>query len=75
MATAKLEFNLPEEQTEFELAVNASKYHSVLWDLDQYLRGIVKYNSDVEQLSKADTCEIVRDYLHELMNDNGVKFD
>jgi len=32
---AKLEFDLPEEQSEFMLAANAGKYASVLWDVEQ----------------------------------------
>ena len=46
MPKATLEYNLPEEQDEFELAANAGKYYSVLWDLDQYLRNKVKYAAE-----------------------------
>lgn len=38
-----LEFNLPEEREEFELAVNAGKYASALWEIQQELRTIWKY--------------------------------
>lgn len=31
----KLEFDLPEEREEFELAVNAGKYSSLLWEIEQ----------------------------------------
>lgn len=30
-----LTFNLPEEREEFELAVNAGKYSSLLWEVEQ----------------------------------------
>jgi hypothetical protein len=43
---AILKFNLPEERPEFELAVDASKWYSVCWDMDQYLRSQTKYAPD-----------------------------
>ena len=48
MSKVTIEYTLPEEQEEFETANNASKYYSVIWDLDQYLRNFVKYPSDRE---------------------------
>jgi hypothetical protein len=41
--TGKLEFNLPEERDEFDLAINGWKYKSVLAEFDNYLRSKVKY--------------------------------
>lgn len=35
MAKGILEFDLPEEREEFETAVNAGRYKSVLWDVEQ----------------------------------------
>ena len=65
---AILEFNLPEDNQEFELMSKALKMYSTLWDLDVWLRGEIKYN-DKEHL------EVVRDKLRELMNDNRIDFD
>jgi hypothetical protein len=70
-----LEFNLPEEQSEFDLANNASKYYSVLWDLDQYLRNFVKYPSDREDPILTDTMAKVRDELWKLMNEHNLNLD
>ena len=73
---ATLKFNLPEENAEFELAVNGSKMHSVLWDMDQWLRAQYKYMSDEEYSEdKYETYEKCREHLRELMFENGVKFD
>ena len=44
----KIRVNLPEDHIEFEMATNASKMHSVLWELDQWLRAQYKYMSDAE---------------------------
>lgn len=72
MPKATLTFNLPEEQSEFDLANNASKYYSVLWDLDQYLRNFVKYPSDREDPILTDTMAKVRDELWNLMNEHNL---
>jgi coproporphyrinogen III oxidase len=73
---AKLIFNLPEEQTEFEMATNGSKMHSVLWEMDQWLRAQYKYMPDAEYSEdKYETYEKCREHLREIMFENGVKFD
>jgi hypothetical protein len=73
---AILKFNLPEDHTEFELAVNASKMYSVLWDMDQWLRSQYKYMPDSEySQDKYDTFEKCRDHLREIMFENGLNFD
>jgi hypothetical protein len=72
MPKATIQFNLPEEQSEFDLANNASKYYSVLWDLDQYLRNFVKYPSDREDPILTDTMAKVRDELWRLMNEHNL---
>ena len=73
---ATLEFNLPEDNTEFETAVNASKMYSVLWEMDQWLRAQYKYMSDAEYSEdKYETFEKCRDQLREIMFENGIKFE
>ena len=73
---AILKFNLPEDHIEFEMATNCSKMHSVLWEMDQWLRAQYKYMPDTEySKDKYDTFEKCRDQLREIMFENGVKFD
>lgn len=64
---ATLEFNLPEDNQEFELTSKALKMYSTLWDLDVWLRSEIKYKD--KELDK------VRDKLRELMADNRIDFD
>jgi hypothetical protein len=72
---AILEFNLPEENIEFEMAVNASKMHSVLWQMDQWLRAQYKYMSDAEYNEAAyDAYEKSRQQLLNLMSEDGITF-
>ena len=73
---ATLEFNLPEDHIEFEMAVNGSKMHSVLWEMDQWLRAQYKYMPDTEySKDKYETFEKCRDQLREIMFENGLKFE
>ena len=67
---ATLEFNLPEDQDEFKLASDGGKWHLVAWDMDQYLRGVLKYGNEYKDADEA--LEKARDRLHELMDGHSV---
>ena len=72
---AILKFNLPEERPEFELAVDASKWYSVCWDMDQYLRSETKYAPDDMPDEVYKTLKEIRDKLHEFLSQNDVDFN
>ena len=73
---AILEFNLPEDQSDFDLAVNGAKAQVALWEMDQWLRTQYKYMSDTEHSEdKYDTFVKCREQLKELMFENGLSFD
>jgi hypothetical protein len=72
---AVLEFNLPEDQYEYDTANNASKYRSVLWDLDQYLRNKVKYPGEGVPELFTDTMELVRTELWKLLEEHNTSLD
>ena len=44
MAKVTLEYDFNEEREEMESALNGWKWKMLVWDLDQYLRGELKYN-------------------------------
>lgn len=71
---ATLEFNLPDDQAEFEAAANATKYFSVLWEMDQWLRSNIKYAPDDMNADRYHTYEECREKLREIMSDNNVSF-
>lgn len=64
-----LEFNLPEEKEDFELSVKGGLYKLAIFDLDQYLRSIVKYNSDSHDEKTITELQKIRDKLHECLRD------
>ena len=72
---AILEFNLPEDQQEYDLANNAINFWNVLWELDQELRANTKYAPDDMTDDDYDAYQKIRDKLHELMTDNNVSLD
>ena len=72
---ATLEFNLPEDNQEFELATKGLKFWSVLWELDQSLRSKTKYAPDSLPQDKYDAYQEIRDELRELMLNNDISFD
>jgi hypothetical protein len=48
-----LEFNLPEENDDFQAALNGSNYKSAIWDFDQLLRSEMKYKELSEETYQA----------------------
>ena len=40
---AVLEFDLPEDQDDFQAAINGHNYKSAIWNFDQLLRSEMKY--------------------------------
>lgn len=64
---AILEFNLPEDTEEFSDAQKGTKAFIVIEELDNYLRGIIKYSELSEDHS--DIYESVRKKLWELKDE------
>ena len=72
---AILEFNLPNEKWEFKIANESSAMHSVLWDMDQWLRGQTKYAPDDMSEDTYNAFELCRETLHESLNENNINLD
>jgi hypothetical protein len=72
---AILKFNLPEERPEFELTVDAAKWYSVCWDMDQYLRSQTKYTPDDMPEEVYESLSKTREKLHQLLSENSVDFN
>jgi hypothetical protein len=67
---AKLIFELPEEQYEYDLANNASSMHSVLWDFEQWLRRQIKHGELTDE--KYEAYQECRNKFYELLTENNV---
>jgi DNA-binding HxlR family transcriptional regulator len=72
---ANIEFNLPDDRVEYELANNSQKMYSVLWEMNQWLRSNTKYAPDDMSEDTHTAYQKCRDRLHELMNNENISFD
>jgi hypothetical protein len=72
---AKLIFNLPEDDREFQMANSATKLYSVLWEMDKWLRSNTKYAPDTMSEDTYNTFQQCREQLRELMNNENINFD
>jgi hypothetical protein len=68
---AILKYNLPDEQYDFNNAINGNNLHTILEDLDEYIRGKMKYSVGLTE-DQMDTYEDVRSYLHNLLDDYNI---
>ena len=63
MPIGKLEFNLPDEVDAFKLCQRGSAYYSFLFDLDQKLRGWLKYGHKFK--TPGEVMEKIREMIAE----------
>lgn len=71
---AILEFDLPDDQYEFDFANKGGKYYSVLWDMDQWYRSKIKYDGTLSD-EQYKIYEESREHLRDIMNEYGVTFN
>jgi hypothetical protein len=74
MAKVILEFDPIEESQDLRFAIDGMKWWSALYELDQHLRGIVKYSGahTDEELAFAES---IREKIREITNDNNLILD
>ena len=70
---AKLTFNLPDDQDEFDNAINGFKAHSALWQISQNIRAIWKHG-DLNE-SQYEIVNRIRDEFYEVIHEHGIKLD
>jgi hypothetical protein len=70
---ATIEFNLPEDQAEFDFATQGGKMYLALWDISQELRTLWKYEELDEK--EWDMVERIRNKFFEILEDNQILLD
>lgn len=73
MPKVTIEYNLPDEQHEYEVAMQATKSQSFLWDFSQQLRSWQKYHHDFK--SADDALDKIREEFYRLLNEHNVDID
>ena len=68
---AILEFNLLEDQPEFNNAIKGGDWKHVCWQMDQLLRKHLKYDDDLSEDARG-ILEYVREEFNGFMIDNNV---
>ncbi len=66
---ATLEFNLPEDQEEYDLCNKAYIMHNVIWEMKQWLRSQTKYAADDISDNTINALYKCADRLNELINE------
>jgi hypothetical protein len=70
---AVFEFNLPEDQNEYEVMSQASKTQSFLWEFSQQLRSWYKYGHQFKDAD--DAVDKIREEFYRLLNEHDVNLD
>jgi hypothetical protein len=73
MPIATLRFKLPEEQYEFDTAIQANSAKSMLWDFAQQLRSWQKYSNDFTDAG--DALDKIREEFYRLINEHNINID
>jgi len=68
---AILEFNLPEDQPEFNNALKGGDWKHVCWQMDQYLRKRVKYDESLSE-EQLEVYEDMRGEFWRMMKESNV---
>ena len=67
------EFNLPEDQREYEIMSKSLKTQSFLWEFSQQLRAWYKYGHTFKDAD--DALNQIRDEFYRLLNEHEVNID
>ena len=70
----KFEFQLPEDQQEYEYVVDAEKMYSALYDINQLIRSKLKYNPDSLTDIELKQWEIMQDEFYGILDEQNIKF-
>lgn len=71
---ATLEYNLPDDQHEWDNAVKANDMYAALWDISQELRIMWKYKEyqTDEEYALVDS---IRDKFYEILNEHNINLN
>jgi hypothetical protein len=64
---ATLVYNLPDEQEEFEIAVNAHRWRYAMWEIDNTMRSNIKHPHESTSKEEIKTYEKVKELIRETL--------
>lgn len=75
MGKVILEFDSVEESHDARVALDAMKWKMSMWDLDQYLRGIVKHGDGNNTSEQIDFADKLREEIRDILNGYGLNLE
>ena len=69
---AILEFNLPEDDREYRMAIDGQKYVSTLEDIANLLRNRIKYESENMTEKEFAVYEFIYDKFYDILRENKI---
>jgi len=70
---AILEYNLPEDQEQFNVASKGMEWALLAWDIDQMIRSLLKYHPE-EYKTGEQALEHIKEELRDFMEERGLQF-
>jgi len=70
-----VEYILPEDTEDFKLFTHANSLRDIIWNLNSYMRELIKYQSNTLPESNVEVVELIKDKLIEEMNNHNLSFD
>lgn len=64
-------FNLPDDESEYQIVSKAGTMASVLWDILMYMRAII--NDKIQHSLDMDTAETINSKIYDLMEEAGLR--
>lgn len=72
---AIIEFELPEEEEEYQMANNASRMYMALWEIKKMFRSELKYNSNGLTDIELEQWEIIQGEFYVILDNYNIKLD
>jgi hypothetical protein len=70
---AILKFNLPDDQEDFNIALDGSKWALSMWEMNNWLRSQIKHPPEGMSDDTYKAFEDARDQLYEILNENQLR--
>lgn len=70
---AKLTFDLPEDEHEWENVVNANNMYCAIWEIQQEIRRVWKYGELTE--GQFEIVQQIYDKVNEIINENNINLN
>jgi hypothetical protein len=70
---AILKFNLPDDQEDFNIALDGGKWALSMFELNQWVRSQIKHPPDTMSDDTYKAFEETRDKLYEILNENQLR--